>query len=55
MKTILAAGGFALLLSLFGTPLLIRALAKNNIDGVGAEIEKLINKLLDRASRIVVK
>ena len=28
MKTILAAGGFALLLSLFGTPLLIRALAK---------------------------
>ena len=28
MKTILAAGGFALLLSLFGTPLLIRVLAK---------------------------
>ena len=28
MKTILAAGGFALLISLFGTPLLIRALAK---------------------------
>ena len=28
MKTILAAGGFALLLSLFGTPLLIRGLVK---------------------------
>jgi phospho-N-acetylmuramoyl-pentapeptide-transferase len=28
VKTILAAGGFALLLSLFGTPLLIRALAR---------------------------
>jgi phospho-N-acetylmuramoyl-pentapeptide-transferase len=28
MRTILIAGGFALLLSLFGTPLLIRALAK---------------------------
>jgi len=28
VKTILAAGGFALLLSLFGTPLLIRVLAK---------------------------
>jgi hypothetical protein len=33
----------------------IRALAKNNIDSVGTEIEKLISKLLDRASRIAVK
>jgi ribonuclease P protein component len=38
-----------------GSLLVIRALAKNNIDGVGAEIEKLVNKLLDRASRIAVK
>jgi len=35
--------------------LVIRALAKNDINGVGVEIEKLTNKLLDRASRIAVK
>ena len=38
-----------------GSLLVIRALAKNNIDTVGVEIEKLTNKLLDRASRIAVK
>ena len=38
-----------------GSLLVIRALAKNNIDAVAAEIEKLINKLLERASRIAVK
>ena len=38
-----------------GSLLVIRALAKNNIDSVGAEIEKLISKLLDRTSRIAVK
>jgi len=38
-----------------GSLLVIRALAKNNIDSVAVEIEKLTNKLLDRASRIAVK
>ena len=38
-----------------GSLLVIRALAKNNIDSVGTEVEKLISKLLDRASRIAVK
>ena len=38
-----------------GSLLVIRALAKNDINGVGVEIEKLTNKLLDRASRITVK
>jgi ribonuclease P protein component len=38
-----------------GSLLVVRALAKNNIDSVGTEIEKLISKLLDRASRIAVK
>jgi len=38
-----------------GSLLVIRALAKNNIDAVAVEIEKLTNKLLDRASRIAVK
>jgi len=38
-----------------GSLLVIRALAKNNIDAVSVEIEKLTNKLLDRASRIAVK
>ena len=38
-----------------GSLLVIRALAKNDINGVGVEIEKLTNKLLDRASRIAVK
>jgi len=38
-----------------GSLLVIRALAKNNFEGVAAEIEKLTNKLLERASRAVVK
>ena len=38
-----------------GSLLVIRALAKNNIDAVGTEIEKLTNKLLDRAARTAVK
>ena len=38
-----------------GSLLVIRALAKNDINGVGVEIEKLTNKLLDRTSRIAVK
>lgn len=38
-----------------GSLLVIRALAKNDINSVGVEIEKLINKLLDRTSRITVK
>ena len=38
-----------------GSLLVIRALAKNNIDAVAVEIEKLTNKLLDRASRSAVK
>ena len=38
-----------------GSLLVIRALAKNNQESVGAEVEKLINKLLDRASRSAVK
>ena len=38
-----------------GSLLVIRALAKNNSDSVGAEIEKLTNKLLDLSSRIAVK
>lgn len=38
-----------------GSLLVIRALAKNNIDGVAVEIEKLTNKLLERASRATVK
>ena len=38
-----------------GSLLVIRALAKNNIDAVAVEIEKLTNKLLDRSSRIAVK
>ena len=38
-----------------GSLLVIRALAKKDINGVGVEIEKLTNKLLDRASRITVK
>ena len=38
-----------------GSLLVIRALAKNNIDSVGVEIEKLTNKLLERASRATVK
>lgn len=38
-----------------GSLLVIRALAKNNVDLVGIEIEKLVNKLLDRTSRAAVK
>ena len=38
-----------------GSLLVIRALAKNNIDAVAVEIEKLTYKLLDRTSRIAVK
>ena len=38
-----------------GSLLVIRALAKNNIDAVATEIEKLTDKLLDRSSRIAVK
>ncbi len=38
-----------------GSLLVIRALAKNNISDVAVEIEKLTNKLLERASRVGVK
>ena len=38
-----------------GSLLVIRALAKNNPESVGAEVEKLVNKLLDRAKRSAVK
>jgi hypothetical protein len=35
--------------------LVIRALAKNKPDSVFAEVEKLTNKLLERAARSAVK
>ncbi len=38
-----------------GSLLVIRALAKNNPELVGVEIEKLVNKLLERANRSAVK
>ena len=38
-----------------GSLLVIRALAKNNVSNVAVEIEKLTNKLLERASRVSVK
>ena len=38
-----------------GSLLVIRALAKNNVSDVAVEIEKLTNKLLERASRVGVK
>jgi len=38
-----------------GSLLVIRALAKNNIEVVSVEVEKLVNKLLDRTSRAAVK
>ena len=38
-----------------GSLLVIRALARNNPESVGAEVEKLVNKLLERASRSAVK
>lgn len=38
-----------------GSLLVIRALAKNNTEVVSVEVEKLVNKLLDRTSRAAVK
>ncbi|CAN2230403.1 RnpA RNase P protein component [Candidatus Nanopelagicaceae bacterium] len=38
-----------------GSLLVIRALAKNKVDATAVEVEKLINKLLERSSRAVVK
>jgi len=38
-----------------GSLLVIRALAKNNVSDAEVEIEKLTNKLLERASRVGVK
>ena len=38
-----------------GSLLVIRALAKNNINEVSVEINKLVDKLLERSSRVVVK
>jgi ribonuclease P protein component len=38
-----------------GSLLVIRALAKNNTEVVSVEVEKLVNKLLDRSSRAAVK
>jgi ribonuclease P protein component len=38
-----------------GSLLVIRALAKNSVSDVAVEIEKLTNKLLERASRVGVK
>jgi ribonuclease P protein component len=38
-----------------GSLLVIRALAKNNSESVGAEVEKLISKLLERSNRSTVK
>jgi ribonuclease P protein component len=38
-----------------GSLLVIRALAKNNPDSVFAEVEKLTNKLLERANRSMAK
>jgi ribonuclease P protein component len=38
-----------------GSLLVIRALAKKNPESVGAEVEKLVNKLLERANRIMAK
>jgi ribonuclease P protein component len=37
-----------------GSLLVIRALAKNNTELVSVEVEKLVNKLLDRSSRAAV-
>ena len=45
MKTILAAGGFALLLSLFGTPLLIRGLVKKGYARSFAMMVRLLTTL----------
>ena len=38
-----------------GSLLVIRALAKNNTEVVSVEVEKLVNKLLDRTSRAAAK
>jgi ribonuclease P protein component len=38
-----------------GSLLVIRALAKNNTDSIFTEVEKLTNKLLERAARSAVK
>ena len=38
-----------------GSLLVIRALAKNKVDTTGVEVEKLVNKLLERSSRAAVK
>lgn len=38
-----------------GSLLVIRALAKNKPESVGAEVEKLINKLLERSKRSMAK
>ena len=38
-----------------GSLLVIRALAKNNPESVGLEVEKLVNKLLERAKRSMAK
>jgi ribonuclease P protein component len=38
-----------------GSLLVIRALAKNNPESVSAEVEKLVNKLLERANRSMAK
>lgn len=38
-----------------GSLLVIRALAKNKVETTGVEVEKLVNKLLERSSRAVVK
>jgi ribonuclease P protein component len=38
-----------------GSLLVIRALAKNNTEVVSVEVEKLVNKLLERSSRAAVK
>jgi len=38
-----------------GSLLVIRALAKNNVETTGVEVEKLVNKLLERSSRAAVK
>jgi ribonuclease P protein component len=38
-----------------GSLLVIRALVKNKIDTTGLEVEKLINKLLERSTRAAAK
>lgn len=38
-----------------GSLLVIRALAKNKVDATKVEVEKLVNKLLERSSRAAVK